>query len=93
MLAEKPLGADVATDWQPVHEIEAGSRLVTVNLFNRNAWYHKDSQRFIAEGETGDLAVIRVCPMAPGHMPLEGHDPEGLPFDDCGMHYVDVARW
>jgi myo-inositol 2-dehydrogenase/D-chiro-inositol 1-dehydrogenase len=26
-------------------------------------------------------------------MPLEGHDPEGPPFHDCGMHYVDVARW
>jgi len=64
-----------------------------VNLFNRNAWYHKDIQRFIAEGEIGDLAVIRVCHMTPGHMPLEGHDPEGPPFHDCGMHYVDVARW
>lgn len=22
-----------------------------------------------------------------------GHDPEVPPFHDCGMHYVDVARW
>ena len=91
--AEKPLGADVATEWQLVREIEASDHCVAVNLFNRNAWYHKDIQRFIAEGQIGDLAVIRICHMTPGHMPMEGHDPEGPPFHDCGMHYVDVARW
>lgn len=93
VLAEKPLGTDVRTEWQLIREIEASDRLVAVNLFNRNAWYHKDIQRFIEEGEIGDLAVIRICHLTPGHMPLEGHDPEGPPFHDCGMHYVDVARW
>jgi predicted dehydrogenase len=93
VLAEKPIGADVATEWQLVREIEASDRFVAVNLFNRNAWYHKDIQRFISEGQIGDLAIIRICHMTPGHMPLEGHDPEGPPFHDCGMHYVDVARW
>jgi len=93
VLAEKPIGADISTEWQLVHEIEASGLFVAVNLFNRNAWYHKEIQRFIDEGEIGELAVIRVCHMTPGHMPLEGHDPEGPPFHDCGMHYVDVARW
>jgi predicted dehydrogenase len=93
VLAEKPLAADVETEWQLVSEIEASDRFVAVNLFNRNAWYHKDIRRFVARGEIGDLAVIRICHMTPGHMPLEGHDPEGPPFHDCGMHYVDVARW
>lgn len=93
VLAEKPIAADTATEWQLVREIESSGRFVAVNLFNRNAWYHKDIRRFIAEGEIGDLAVVRVCHMTPGHMPLEGHDPEGPPFHDCGMHYVDVARW
>ena len=93
VLAEKPLGADVATEWQLVREIEASDRFVAVNLFNRNAWYHKEIRQYIADGEIGDLAVIRVCHMTPGHMPMEGHDPEGPPFHDCGMHYVDVARW
>jgi len=93
VLAEKPLAADVETEWQLVRDIEASDRFVAVNLFNRNAWYHKDIRQFIARGEIGDLAVIRICHMTPGHMPLEGHDPEGPPFHDCGMHYVDVARW
>jgi predicted dehydrogenase len=93
VLAEKPIAADIATEWQLVRDIEASDRLVAVNLFNRNAWYHKQMQEFIAAGEIGELAVIRICHMTPGHMPLEGHDPEGPPFHDCGMHYVDVARW
>lgn len=93
VLAEKPIGADIPTEWQLVREIEASGLFVAVNLFNRNAWYHKEIQRFIGEGEIGELAVIRVCHMTPGHMPLEGHDPEGPPFHDCGMHHVDVARW
>jgi hypothetical protein len=42
VLAEKPLGTDVPTEWRLVREIEASDRLVAVNLFNRNAWYHKD---------------------------------------------------
>ncbi|HEY1921464.1 MAG TPA: Gfo/Idh/MocA family oxidoreductase [Tepidisphaeraceae bacterium] len=93
VIAEKPLAADVATEWQLVKEIEASDQLVAVNLFNRNAWYHKDILAFIAEGEIGDLAILRICHMTPGHMPTEGHEPEGPPFHDCGMHYVDVARW
>ena len=93
VLAEKPLGADVATEWHLVREIEASDRFVAVNLFNRNAWYHKEMRRFIAEGQIGELAIIRICHMTPGHMPMEGHDPEGPPFHDCGMHYVDLARW
>lgn len=59
VLAEKPIGADVRTEWQLVREIEASERFVAVNLFNRNAWYHKDIQRFIAEGQIDDLAIIR----------------------------------
>jgi predicted dehydrogenase len=93
VIAEKPIAANVATEWELVREIEASDRLVAVNLFNRNAWYHKDMLAFIAEGEIGELAIIRVCHMTPGHMPTEGHEPEGPPFHDCGMHYVDVARW
>jgi myo-inositol 2-dehydrogenase/D-chiro-inositol 1-dehydrogenase len=93
ILAEKPIAADSVTEWELVNEIEASDRHVAVNLFNRNAWYHKEIQAFIAEGEIGSLAILRVCHMTPGHMPGEGHEPEGPPFHDCGMHYVDVARW
>ncbi len=93
ILAEKPLAMDPATEWKLVKEIEASDRLVAVNIFNRNAWYHQEIIEFIKSGQIGDLAIVRVCHMTPGHMPTEGHDPEGPPFHDCGMHYVDVARW
>jgi len=96
ILSEKPIAADSATEWKLVEAIEAGEKaglLVAVNLFNRNAWYHKEIQQCIAAGEIGELAIVRVCHMTPGHMPSEGHEPEGPPFHDCGMHYVDVVRW
>lgn len=93
VIAEKPIAPDSRTEWELCREIEASDRFVAVNLFNRNAWYHKEIQAFIAEGEIGDLAIVRVCHMTPGHMPGEGHEPEGPAFHDCGMHYVDVARW
>jgi myo-inositol 2-dehydrogenase/D-chiro-inositol 1-dehydrogenase len=93
ILAEKPLAPDVQTEWDLLQAIEKSDRLVAVNIFNRNAWYHKEIQASIADGEIGDLAIVRVCHMTPGHMPTEGHEPEGPPFHDCGMHYVDVARW
>jgi predicted dehydrogenase len=93
IIAEKPIAADTKTEWELCKAIEAQDKFFAVNLFNRNAWYHKEIQAFIAEGEIGDLAIVRVCHMTPGHMPTEGHEPEGPPFHDCGMHYVDVARW
>ena len=93
VIAEKPLAASPAEEWQLLEDIEASACLVAVNLFNRCAWYHHAMQAFIARGEIGDLAIVRVVHETPGLMPTEGHGPEGPPFHDCGMHYVDVARW
>ena len=64
-----------------------------MNLYLRNSWYHEAMRRFIDEGELGELAIIRVCHMTPGLAPGEGHEYEGPCFHDCGMHYVDIARW
>ena len=93
VIAEKPLAATLDEEWRLLEQIEASDRLVTVNLFNRNAWYHHEIQDFIARGEIGELAIIRISHETPGLMPTEGHAPEGPPFHDCGMHYIDVARW
>jgi myo-inositol 2-dehydrogenase/D-chiro-inositol 1-dehydrogenase len=93
VLAEKPVADDIQTEWELLNEVEHSNSMVAVNLFNRNAWYHKDIIKFIRSGEIGDLAIIRIAHMTPGHMPQEGHLPEGPAFHDCGMHYVDVARW
>jgi len=93
VIAEKPLAPTLDEEWRLLERIEASDRLVAVNMFNRSAWYHKEIQRFIARGEIGDLAIVRISHQTPGLMPTEGHGPEGPPFHDCGMHYVDVARW
>ncbi len=70
VLAEKPIAADVATEWQLVREIEASDRFVAVNLFQPKCVV---SQRYPTlhqrEGQIGDLAIIRICHMTPGHMP------------------------
>lgn len=93
VIAEKPLAATVAEEEALLTDIEASGRLVAVNLFNRNAWYHHFIQDFITQGQIGDLAVVDISHQTPGLMPTDGHAPEGPPFHDCGMHYLDVARW
>ena len=65
----------------------------SVYLYLRNSWYHNTIKEFISSGEIGELAIIRVCHMTPGLAPGEGHEYEGPAFHDCGMHYVDIARW
>ena len=93
ILAEKPVAYDVETEWEMARLTEKSGLVATVNLFNRNSWYHLRMMDFIREGEIGELAIVRICHMTPGHMPQEGHGPEGPAFHDCGMHYIDIARW
>ncbi len=98
LMIEKPVGADLATEQRMLELIEAGDRQVAVNLFNRNAWYHKEALAFIAAGEIGELSVVRIRHQTPGRLPYsrsidEPVVSEGVPFHNCGMHYVDVARW
>ena len=96
ILAEKPISdfnTNTQTQRRLVKAIERSGLMVAVNLFNRNAWYHKTIIDFIRSGEIGELAIVRISHQTPGHMPQEGHTPEGPAFYDCGMHYVDVARW
>lgn len=93
IVAEKPIAADIPTEEALLAEIEASDRIVEVNLFNRNAWYHAEAHRFIDSGQIGKVGIVRACHMTAGMMPGLGHAPEGPCFHDCGMHYVDVARW
>ncbi|MDR1758092.1 MAG: Gfo/Idh/MocA family oxidoreductase [Bacteroidales bacterium] len=93
IMAEKPVAEHIDTEWQLLSDIESSNLMVAVNIFNRNAWYHHDIVNFIRSGEIGELAIVRVAHQTPGHLPQEGHNPEGPAFHDCGMHYVDVARW
>ncbi len=92
LLLEKPVAETIEAEWDVVRMVESSDRMVAVNMFNRSAWYHKVIMDFIREGQIGELAIVRICHMTPGHMPQEGHGPEGPAFHDCGMHYVDAAR-
>src|SRR5262245_59600004 len=53
IIAEKPIAADVGAERELLRTIEASGKIVAVNLFNRNAWYHEEIQAFIRSGEIG----------------------------------------
>ena len=93
VISEKPIADTIAREWEVVDVTEHSSCLTTVNLYLRNSWYHQAMKKFIEKGEIGELAILRICHMTPGLAPGEGHEYEGPAFHDCGMHYVDIARW
>ncbi|GHT30422.1 dehydrogenase [Bacteroidia bacterium] len=93
IITEKPISDTIDNEWEIVAKTEKSSLFSTVNLYLRNSWYHKAIKDFIATGEIGELAIVRIAHLTPGLAPGEGHEYEGPSFHDCGMHYVDIARW
>ena len=93
VIAEKPVADSMVKEWKVVDMLDNSNILSTVNLYLRNSWYHNLIKEYIRQGEIGELAIIRICHMTPGLAPGEGHEYEGPAFHDCGMHYVDLARW
>lgn len=93
IIAEKPIADTPENEWKAVELVENSTILSAVNLYIRNSWYLKELDDCIRSGEIGELAIVRVCHMTPGLSPGEGHEAEGPAFHDCGMHYVDAARW
>lgn len=93
VISEKPIADTIDREWAVVDITEQSDKFSTVNLYLRNSWYHRAIKDFIDKGEIGELAILRICHMTPGLAPGEGHEYEGPAFHDCGMHYVDIARW
>jgi myo-inositol 2-dehydrogenase/D-chiro-inositol 1-dehydrogenase len=93
VMAEKPLGSGPKDEPALLADIEKTDRIVAVNLYNRNAWYHGEAKAFVRKGEIGKLAVVRVCHIFPGPLPTKGEDCPDPPLPDCAMHYIDIARF
>lgn len=93
IISEKPIGITSEDEWDSVRKVEASGLVTGVNLYLRNSWYAQAIKRYIESGEIGQLAIVRICHMTPGLAPGEGHSAEGPSFHDCGMHYVDIARY
>ncbi len=93
IISEKPISDTLSNEWQVTEGVENANILSTVNLYLRNSWYHQFMKHYIQRGEIGELAILRICHLTPGLVPGEGHEHEGPSFHDCGMHYVDIARW
>ena len=49
-------------------------------------------KQFIDEGEIGELAILRICHMTPGLRRARDTNMRSR-YHDCGMHYIDIARW
>ena len=93
IISEKPVADTIDKEWEVIDLVEKSDIFSTVNLYLRNSWYHQIMKQFIEEGEIGELAILRICHMTPGLAPGEGHEYEGPAYHDCGMHYIDIARW
>lgn len=93
IISEKPIGMTPEDEWDSVQKVEESGLVTGVNLYLRSSWYAKAVKRYIDSGEIGELAIVRICHMTPGLAPGEGHSAEGPAFHDCGMHYVDIARY
>ena len=93
IIAEKPIAFTLEDEQKVVELTEHATVQSTVNMYLQNAWYTRVMKEFVQSGEIGELAIIRVCHMTPGLSPGEGHEFEGPSFHDCGMHYVNIARW
>lgn len=93
IISEKPIADSIEREWEAVRLVEGSGVVSAANLYLRNSWYYHKIKEFIESGEIGELAVIRICHQTPGLSPGEGHEAEGPAFHDCGMHYVDIARW
>jgi predicted dehydrogenase len=94
IIAEKPLSCDSDTDSALVAAIACSGLQIAVNLANRHAWYHELAHAAIAAGEIGAVAAVCVSHQTQGGLPMPANPkPEGPPFENCGMHYIDVLRW
>ena len=93
IISEKPIGMTPEDEWDSVDKVESKGVTAVVNLYLRNSWYARAVKEYIQSGEIGELAIVRICHMTPGLAPGEGHEAEGPSFHDCGMHYVDIARY
>ncbi len=93
VISEKPIGVTPGQEKELVALAASVPQFSAVNLYLRNSWYHQEMKAFVESGQIGDLAIVKICHMTPGLAPGEGHEYEGPCFHDCGMHYVDIARW
>ena len=93
IIAEKPIADTLEHEWETVRLAEEAPVMSTTNMYLQNAWYHTVMRDAAYSGELGELAIMRICHMTPGLAPGEGHESEGPSFHDCGMHYVNLARW
>ena len=92
IISEKPIAESPEKEWQPELAenrplLADGTPICAQFLVSQD---HPQLHRAGRDRRAGDHPHPPHDPrLAPG----EGHEYEGPAFHDCGMHYVDIARW
>src|SRR5215472_10120085 len=94
--SEKPLARTVADSDAIIAACERGSVTLAVNAVTRFRDSPRAARRLIADGEVGDVRLIRGLCAVPGYLEDGGWtaDPEeGGAWLDWGVHGCDALRW
>lgn len=93
VIAEKPISDSVENEWESRGDGRKHTALLDGEPLSAQLLVPQYDQGFHRSGRdrrTGHRARLpHDARLAPG----EGHEYEGPSFHDCGMHYVDIARW
>ena len=96
VLCEKPMTAADEADAEEFYRIaqNAKSRVLIAHILRHNSTYQRVRQ-MIRDGAIGKVRLIRMVQnhhiMNPARYGRLMEDCP--PFVDCGVHYIDVARW
>ena len=96
VLCEKPMTECNEEDAAAFYELarNSSSKVLIAHILRHNDTY-KRVREMIREGKIGDVRLIRMVQnhhvMSPSRYSRLLRDCP--PFVDCGVHYIDVARW
>jgi len=107
VLCEKPLAMDDAESEGMIAAMEGSGRLFAIGFVYRFSAIARQVKRWVSEGVIGQVRSIRmiyVWDLHGRYEPLKdgtwhesprwrGRMVEGGPLFDCGVHFIDLARW
>jgi len=93
IFCEKPIALDIAEVDRAVHIVEATDTFFHVGLNRRFDPSHSAVARTVAEGDVGDVHLVRVTSRDPAPPPLDYIRQSGGLFLDMTIHDFDMARF
>ncbi len=90
---EKPLSLDLAEVDRGIAAVEADPVAVQIGFNRRFDASHKSVRDTVANGEIGDVQMVRITSRDPAPPPLSYLDGSGGIFLDMTIHDFDMARY